>query len=201
MSYHIRKVRADEESDVSRICFSTLDNSSDNRYSELAGLRWAVPYVRYERENCFVAVGDDDIPVGYILSALDAATFRKSFRKRMHGDMSKALRTQRPAFSFWSYIQLYLEHSFYFEILPFRMEHEYPAHLHIDIHPEHQRKGLGFLMMDTLIEHLRQTGCTGVHLGVGKENEKGIRFYEKYGFTLLKRSKVEGSFYGLKLDL
>ena len=62
---------------------------------------------------------------------------------------------------------------------------KYPAHLHIDILPEAQHKGYGTKLMDALMDYLAEKGVKGVHLGVGGDNAGGIRFYEKYGFTMI----------------
>lgn len=39
--------------------------------------------------------------------------------------------------------------------------------------------------MDALMDYLAEKGVKGVHLGVGGDNAGGIRFYEKYGFTMI----------------
>lgn len=39
--------------------------------------------------------------------------------------------------------------------------------------------------MDALMDDLAEKGVKGVHLGVGGDNAGGIRFYEKYGFTMI----------------
>ena len=62
---------------------------------------------------------------------------------------------------------------------------KYPAHLHIDILPEAQHQGYGAKLMDVLMDYLAEKGVKGVHLGVGGDNAGGIRFYEKYGFTMI----------------
>ncbi len=199
MSYTIRKTRPEDEAAVDRICYLTFDNGDNERYRELAGLRWTTPYLRYELENCFVIVGKDDVPVGYVLAAADARVFRKKFRKRMRKDIRSALKRQRNAFPFHKYFLEYFTMVRYSEALPPGTDREYPAHLHIDILPGFQGKGLGGMMIGVMIEHLRTIGCTGVHLGVGNENTGGIRFYKRYGFKLLKRSRIGVSYFGLKL--
>lgn len=35
------------------------------------------------------------------------------------------------------------------------------------------------------MDYLAEKGVKGVHLGVGGDNAGGIRFYEKYGFTMI----------------
>ena len=64
---------------------------------------------------------------------------------------------------------------------------EYPAHLHIDLLDDYQRKGLGSKLVGALSEHLKAKGIAGLMLTVGGSNELGINFYKKYGFTELEK--------------
>ena len=64
----------------------------------------------------------------------------------------------------------------------------HPAHLHIDLLPRFQGRGLGRRLLDHLFEGLRAAGADAVHLGVSPENTNAIAFYEHLGFEVL----VEG---------
>lgn len=199
MTYTVRKANPDDENAINEICFRTSDKSGDPRYQDLVGLHWAVPYLRYEKDQCFVVAGEDDNPVGYILAAANAREFRRNYHRRMKTDIRRVLNTQRHSFSLLEYYREYFLSSYYLEYIPLGTDREYPAHLHIDIVPEHQRQGLGRLLMDTLLENLRVMGCPGVHLGVGNENRAAIQYYERQGFKLLKKRIMGVSYYGLKL--
>ncbi|RKN11119.1 GNAT family N-acetyltransferase [Streptomyces radicis] len=61
----------------------------------------------------------------------------------------------------------------------------YPAHLHIDLLPEGQRRGLGRRLMDALFDALRARGVPGVHLGMSPANTNARAFYDRIGFTEL----------------
>ncbi|WP_049571236.1 GNAT family N-acetyltransferase [Streptomyces sp. SBT349] len=62
---------------------------------------------------------------------------------------------------------------------------EYPAHLHIDLLPEGQRRGLGRQLMRTLFGALRERGVPGVHLGMSRTNTDARAFYDRIGFIEL----------------
>jgi ribosomal protein S18 acetylase RimI-like enzyme len=62
---------------------------------------------------------------------------------------------------------------------------KYPAHLHINLLPEFQRKGWGSKLMDALFAKMRDLGVRSVHLGVLKESKGSIRFYEKMGWRVV----------------
>lgn len=59
---------------------------------------------------------------------------------------------------------------------------KYPAHMHIDILPEFQRKGWGSVLINTLFEALKREGALGIHLDMVRWNTIGRKFYEKIGF-------------------
>lgn len=59
---------------------------------------------------------------------------------------------------------------------------EYPAHMHIDILPEYQRKGYGTKLINTLFEKVKSEGAKGIHLDMVRSNELAAKFYESIGF-------------------
>jgi ribosomal protein S18 acetylase RimI-like enzyme len=65
---------------------------------------------------------------------------------------------------------------------------EHPAHLHVDLLPRLQGRGLGRVVMTAMFAVLATDGATGVHLGVGPGNTRALGFYERLGFTELLRA-------------
>ena len=57
------------------------------------------------------------------------------------------------------------------------------------VHPNHQRMGIGRLLMDAAIEHF--VGVGKVVLEVEEGNRKGILFYKKYGFDYPSKTRVK----------
>ena len=54
--------------------------------------------------------------------------------------------------------------------------------LNIAVHTEHQKKGIGSLLMETMLKQASVMGVLKVYLEVRSKNEKAILFYEKYNF-------------------
>jgi len=54
--------------------------------------------------------------------------------------------------------------------------------LNIAVHTEHQKKGIGSLLMETMLKQASVMGVSKVYLEVRSKNEKAILFYEKYNF-------------------
>ena len=54
--------------------------------------------------------------------------------------------------------------------------------LNIAVHFEHQKKGVGSLLMDSMLKQASVMGVSKVYLEVRSKNEKAILFYKKYNF-------------------
>jgi hypothetical protein len=59
----------------------------------------------------------------------------------------------------------------------------YPAHLHIDLLPRTQGRGLGRALIGRLTDALRERGVPGLHLGVDPANTGARAFYARLGLT------------------
>ena len=73
----------------------------------------------------------------------------------------------------------------------------YPAHLHIDLLPEDQGRGLGRRLMDTLRAALAGRGVPGVHLGMDPANTRARAFYDRYGFQELPSHSPDAPLLGI----
>ena len=54
--------------------------------------------------------------------------------------------------------------------------------LNLAVHSEHQKKGIGSLLMETMLKQASVMGVSKVYLEVRSKNEKAILFYKKYNF-------------------
>lgn len=142
-------------------------------------------YIECYPEYCFVAADENDKAVGYILCAPDYERYTADFMvyaKRMF------------SFSLLRGITAYFESK-----ISGRFKKNYPAHMHIDILEEYQRIGIGTKLVDALCQKLKDEKIDGVMLVVGADNEKGCRFYKKYGFNQI--CNLKGSIaMGLKIE-
>lgn len=133
-------------------------------------------YIEQEPQNCFVAVDDDNQAVGYIICAEDYAKYEKTFRE-IYLPRCAEISTKR-----------YVDAEF--DLLTHSMfRGNYPAHFHIDIYEEYQRKGIGSLLISALRMHLREKNIDGVMLVCGADNIQAQSFYKKNGFKTLLTTK------------
>lgn len=159
------------------------------------GHYFAAPYLHYELECCFV-VTVDNIPKGYILGTTDTKGFTQWLNTRW-------LPSVRKLYSFEEGSELHSFEQFADKCLsedtPLDPDlTDYPAHLHIDLLPELQGKGMGRKMMETFFKRCREKGADKLHLGVSKRNPAAIAFYQRLGMYAVK--ETEGA-YMLGYDL
>lgn len=181
------KVRQYDLKDRDRVCKICYDNSSDNAlYRDNPNLLLTLfcdYYIDEEPENCFVAVNDKDEAVGYVISSSDFTLYKKRYKPYMKRLLKFG-------------IKHYIDKLF----ANFRengLSKEYPAHLHIDIDNDYQRQGIGSKLLDKLHLSLKDKGIKGIHLETGKDNEKAVNFYYKYGY---EKIGDKGMVFGIKLQ-
>ena len=180
MGIYVRPYEAKDYDRVRLICIATSDIRVRNETKRAFLLKmYCDYYIEAEPKNCFVAVdkdeeSGDEKAVGYILCAADCESYAKNFIKNYIPKIKETGRLN--GFSARSQVFLYSRYAAFF-----------PAHLHIDVLPDYQRLGIGSMLTDTLLEHLRGMKVKGVMLVVGKKNVKGCSFYRKYGFSEVGR--------------
>jgi diamine N-acetyltransferase len=57
------------------------------------------------------------------------------------------------------------------------------------VHPLHQGKGIGKIMLDHIVSSITQNGAKQLELNVNRNN-KAIRFYERYGFIISRHEDI-----------
>ncbi|MCG8573147.1 MAG: GNAT family N-acetyltransferase [Spirochaetes bacterium] len=169
-------------------CLKTGNKGGDGThlYSDpwFVGQQYMLPYVIHSPQLCLVAHLDHQ-PQGYILGASDT----KSFYHWMEEQWLPPLRLLYPLNgqcksemekSFLEY--LHEDHK------AFEFPQDYPAHLHINLLPSCQGKGVGKKLMEGFCQLLAQANVAGVYLQVGADNSRAVGFYQKLDFHILKES-------------
>ncbi|MCB0377462.1 MAG: GNAT family N-acetyltransferase [Bdellovibrionales bacterium] len=71
---------------------------------------------------------------------------------------------------------------------------QYPAHLHINAHPDFQGQGVGKTLVHSLIQRLQEAGGCGLHL-VTDPDANNVQFYKKMGFLETFCRQINGQDY------
>ena len=188
--FRIRPARPPDAAAAYEVCLRTGDSGKDatRLYDDprALGQIFVGPYLDLEPELAFVL--EDALGVcGYVLGALDSAKFYHEYvtrwlpvLRREHpeptGDPASWTPTQK-IYCEYHHPDIYYPESF----------HEYPSHMHIDLLPRAQGRGMGTQMVNRLLAQLQRRGSPGVHLAMSAVNARAERFYKEQGFHELAR--------------
>jgi len=149
-TYSIRKATEEDAPSLSRICLLTCDAGKSGEhlfhYPELPGLLYAVPYVKLPFTFGFVmVVNETQEVVGYVVGTSDTREFERVAGKEWWPPLQKEYPTEGPnkirgKEADERYARLIGNATAAEECIQFS-----PAHLHIDILGEHQRKGISYM--------------------------------------------------------
>ncbi|WP_432151590.1 GNAT family N-acetyltransferase [Streptomyces sp. bgisy029] len=181
----LRPYRPEDRDALFDICVRTGHEGGDSRHlyedPDLLPNIFAAPYVTLEPELAFV-VEDGGRAVGYILGTADTASFVARYRSewlpRLADRYPAPVQPQSPSTP--AEMMTGLLHAPERMVLP-ELD-AYPAHLHIDLLPSHQRYGYGRALMETFLGALRAQGVPAVHLSMVTANTAARAFYDRVGF-------------------
>ncbi|WP_458042432.1 MULTISPECIES: GNAT family N-acetyltransferase [Bacteria] len=185
-AYAIRPFRVGDEARLAEICVRTGDAGTDasGRYSSDALLPdiFVLPYVARHPDFAFVVDGPNGV-VGYVVAAPDTDAFYEWFRhvwwpsrRGRYADATGALDPRDAHF---------LAHADGLRAGAEEHAARYPAHLHIDLLPEAQGRGLGRSLIRTLAEKLHASDVSGLYLVASAANAGAVAFYPRVGFEAL----------------
>ncbi|MGH8948731.1 MAG: GNAT family N-acetyltransferase, partial [Acidimicrobiia bacterium] len=161
----IRPVESDDLDALYEVCLRTGDAGDDatDHFADprLLGEVYVGPYLMMPSGIGYTAV-EEDVPSGYVLAAVDT----RRFEAECEAAWWPPLRARYPRVvdagtptDDAEVIALIHDP----ESPPDEIVARYPAHLHIDLLPVLQGRGVGREMMGRLLEELRGRGVPGVH--------------------------------------
>ncbi|TVR50000.1 MAG: GNAT family N-acetyltransferase [Puniceicoccaceae bacterium] len=185
----IRPGQPGDEAALLQICLLTGDGGGDAtplfEDPDLIGLWYAAPYLHLPSTLAFVAEDEAGV-AGYIVGAIDSRLYHQAFVREWAPRIARRFPDppdDRPSRTQDDDYRRRFHHP-EFDDPPWFESH--PSHLHIDLLPRLQGRGIGRRLMDTFLDALTSAGSGGVHLGVGASNHRARRFYRRYGFTELE---------------
>ncbi|GAB3453798.1 GNAT family N-acetyltransferase [Kineococcus endophyticus] len=202
-----RPVVPDDAPVLSVLCRLTGDSGADasarTAFPDLLGDVYAAPYAHaygVDGASFGTLVLDEEGPAGYVLGCLDTARF-EAWREE-HWWPPLRRRYPRPEDGFAGTYDEWLLRIVHEGVRPdplwaddsSQQSPRYPSHLHVDLLPRLQGRGLGRRLVDRLCAQLAAAGSPGVHLGVSAANPGAVEFYRRTGFIELDRSATGHTF-------
>jgi ribosomal protein S18 acetylase RimI-like enzyme len=178
----IRPAQLKDLPSIYKICLETGANGKDATGllsdDTLLGQFFAAPYIHYDISTCFV-IDHNGFAVGYVIGVKDTNHFNEWMNSKWLPTLQSAYPKKEGALP----LEDHIVRSIHSGVKNQPYNDTYPSHLHIDILPIAQGKGFGRTLIETLIKRLKEMDSSGLHLGVGAENQNAISFYHKIGFT------------------
>lgn len=151
----------------------------------LIGHIYSAPYGRLEPDMALVAEDGHGV-AGYVVGVIDTVRWDD----RLERDWWPALRGRyadpgdpSPA---WTPDQRRAHMIHHPYRTPAEVTGPYPGHLHMNLLPRAQRRGVGSALLAAWFDLARERGARGVHVGVNGANTGGLQFWAARGFTDLK---------------
>jgi GNAT superfamily N-acetyltransferase len=131
-------------------------------------------------------VEDEAGVAGYVVGVLDTRAFEAELEKRWWP-------TLRPLYADpsgtppagWTADEVRGWQIHHPRAAPEHVAGPYPSHMHINLLPRLQGRGLGRALIDTWLSRVKALGSTGAHLGVDPANARAMRFYPAVGWRAL----------------
>jgi ribosomal protein S18 acetylase RimI-like enzyme len=189
----IRGYQPGDRDEIARVCLLTSNNGGDGtaifRDPRMPGDVYALPYAILEPSLALVAETSEGVG-GYSVATLDT----KEFGGRLEREWWPAMRARYPEPPPHGDGDLSAQErtalgNIHHTWLPGEdVPSGYPSHLHINLLPDLQGRGVGRRLLDTLLSTLRDQGSPGVHLGTHLTNVRAVGFYRHLGFSELAAS-------------
>ena len=206
MVWKIRGYDKEDDQTLYDICLQTGDSGRDARTKfqipTLIGDIYAGPYMRLAPDLVFVAEDEEGV-AGYIVGVLDSV----EWARKLERDWWPTLRKSYPLKD-WedeaisTYDRHCITHFHQPHDAPMEVVSRFPAHIHMNLLPRLQGKGIGGRMLRRWFDIALHHGVRSVHLGVSPKNTRGRAFWQKRGFVPLVLSipDTEAIWMGQDLD-
>jgi GNAT superfamily N-acetyltransferase len=185
----IRPTKFDDIAALYAISLATGFEGRDasHLYSDpkLMGHIYAAPYAILEPQLALV-VQDTDGVAGFAVGTLDTSAWEDRLEKEWWPNLRRnyvdPLEAARDSWSPDQRRASMIHH-------PARTTAEvfgkFPAHLHMNLLPRLQRRGLGLKLFEYWQRIAAAQGAKGIHVGVNRANQHAVQFWAKVGFAPL----------------
>ena len=187
----LRQFRSEDLSALYAISLATghLGGDASHLYSDpnLMGHIYSAPYALLNPTLVLVAVDGDGV-AGFVLGALDTAAWEVMLERNWW----PALRAQYPdpgdtSDATWTTDQRRAFMIHHPERGPPAVTNAYPAHLHMNLLPRAQGRGVGSMLLGEWLRRAAKCQAKAIHVGVNRANLRAIHFWDRHGFKELTR--------------
>ncbi|WP_108397803.1 GNAT family N-acetyltransferase [Devosia submarina] len=186
---NLRAVRPDDLPMLYQICLVTgaagQDASRLHNDPDLIGHIYAAPYAVLEPAQALVAEDEQGV-AGYLVGTFDTDRFAEQLEQHWWPALRE--RYADPTRKLTEADRARVESIMQPERNPADLVETYPAHIHMNLLPRLRGKGIGRALVQKWVVQARGAEVRGIHLGASAGNAGGIAFWQKVGFTPVKRT-------------
>jgi GNAT superfamily N-acetyltransferase len=162
------------------------------RDPELMGHIYVGPYLAMPLTIGFVAEDTDGL-IGYVVGVSDTMAFERETERRWWPPLRRRYPEPDVDRDDWTPDQRRIWSIHHPEKTPADIVRSYPAHVHMNLLPRAQRKGIGSRLLDAWIEAALRQGVGAVHARVSAANTGGLAFWRSRGFEPVREDPEIGS--------
>lgn len=152
---------------------------------KLIGHIYAAPYALLAPELAIVAADDEGV-VGYVVGAADTAAWEDTLERlwwpKLRREYAHPGGAPRETWTHDQRRAFIIHHP---GRTPAALVRAHPAHLHMNLLPRAQRRGVGSALLKSWIGRAAARGVSGAHIGVNGANQGGLQFWRRRGFGAL----------------
>jgi GNAT superfamily N-acetyltransferase len=150
---------------------------------KMMGHIYAAPYALLAPERVLIAEDHEGV-AGFALGALDTLAWEGRLEREWWPALRRryAMPDERDA-AHWTADQRRAAMIHRPTPVPRAVRERYPAHLHLNLLPRLQGRGLGRTMVERWTDDARRSGASALHAGINHANTGALAFWPKMGFS------------------
>lgn len=189
----IRQARPEDLDAFYRIAIETghLGKNARHLYTDpnMMGHIYSVPYLKFSPELAFVVEWRNRV-VGLCVGTSDTRGFDAILESDWWPKLrSKYMKPNEKRRKNWTQDERRCQMIHVPEETPETVTSQFPAHLHMNLLPIIQGKGIGGLLLEKWMQRAMQLDVTAMHVGANAGNERAVMFWRKRGFKELPSPK------------
>lgn len=192
----IRAARKSDTNAVNSICLRTgnagKDATSLYQDPDLIGLIYAAPYLFGDDALCLVAEDEEGV-LGYVAGATDSRSFEHHLEMNWWPELRKRYAEPQGDPARWTPDDKRINFIHHPRPVPGDIVLAYPAHIHMNLLPQAQGRGIGSQLLASWVASATEKGVRAVHAGVSAANQAGLNFWTARGFDPVREDPHGGS--------
>lgn len=182
----IRSAELDDLDELYAISLATghLGADASHLYGDpkMIGHIYSAPYLKLASNLSFVV--EDTVGVaGFIAGAIDTVSFERRLEDEWWPDLRAVyVEPNQDTRANWSADQRRSFMIHHPQQTPETLVNAFPSHLHMNLLPRIQGRGIGPELLELWLEKARELGAAGVHVGSNSKNQRAIKFWKRCGF-------------------